>query len=762
MVLVKILRRLLSLVPLLLALAVPAAAQESSPPGPPQQPVGAATLEQLVATIQDPVRRQQLVEQLQALIAAQRASEPPPAAAGGLVVQLTKFFTSLSDEVSDTAVALVDQIGQLPQKASAFVARLEDPTERGAVLRDVLRLGGVLLAGLAAAVLVWYLTRRPRARLAKGVPAAVGWRLLRGLLSLALELAAPIALLLLAFVGFSTVGGTASGTGIVLAIVTAIAAKWIAKAALGSLLAPAVPALRIAPMGDELAQQLARSLDRLLSLGIYGYFALGAVAAAGAGVELLEPLRSLYGLVLLFAGAATVIRYRRAGRAAAGAAAPPPDAAPPTAAPTAPSAPSAPSAPPSAPAPRWRRALQTVLGLWWVAALVYLVGIYTVWMSRIEGGFTFALRATALTAAILLGLLLALAVIRRLLGAIGVRSQQLLARLPILARRAPRYVDTLRVVCEVGAALLAAGLVLNAWGIAAIDALASRDVRAALVALLNVVLVVLIAAAIIDVATAMTQSYLTRSEREGRASGKVKTLIPLAQKTIKFFVVVLAGITVLSQLGMDIAPILAGVGVLGLAIGFGAQTLVKDIITGAFMLIEDAVAVGDIVKIDDAGGVVEAISIRTIRLRDLAGAVHTIPFSSVGKVTNLTKDYSRYVVECGVAYREDVDEVIAVLKELGAALKADPTFGPDMIEPIEILGLDRFEDSAVIVRARLATKPGRQWAVGREFNRRLKRAFDERGIEIPFPHRTIYVGQDKEGRSPPLFVEQSPRSAERS
>jgi small conductance mechanosensitive channel len=194
------------------------------------------------------------------------------------------------------------------------------------------------------------------------------------------------------------------------------------------------------------------------------------------------------------------------------------------------------------------------------------------------------------------------------------------------------------------------------------------------------------------------------------------------------------------------------VGVLGLAIGFGAQTLVKDIITGAFILIEDSVSVGDIVTLSGTGGLVEAINIRTIRLRDLSGNVHTIPFSTVGTVTNMTKDFSRYLIEAGVAYREDVDEVIDVLKELGEELRKDPEWGPDMLEPIEILGLDRFEDSAVIVRARLITKPARQWSIGREFNRRLKRAFDERNIEIPFPHRTLYMGQDKDGKAPPLPI----------
>jgi len=146
------------------------------------------------------------------------------------------------------------------------------------------------------------------------------------------------------------------------------------------------------------------------------------------------------------------------------------------------------------------------------------------------------------------------------------------------------------------------------------------------------------------------------------------------------------------------------------------------------------------------------VGLRTIKLRDLSGNVHVIPNSAIETVTNMTKGYSRYVFDVGVAYREDMDEVIAILKELGKEMQTDPEYKKDILEPLEILGVDRFDDSAVIIRARFKTKPIRQWAVGREFNRRMKKVFDERGIEIPFPHRTIYMGSPKEGKAPPLQV----------
>jgi small conductance mechanosensitive channel len=233
--------------------------------------------------------------------------------------------------------------------------------------------------------------------------------------------------------------------------------------------------------------------------------------------------------------------------------------------------------------------------------------------------------------------------------------------------------------------------------------------------------------------------------------------VPLVRTAIKVVVVVVAIITILDQIGVQVGPLLAGVGIVGLAIGFGAQTLVKDVITGFFILLEDTVNVGDVAEVDGVGGQVEAINLRTIQLRDLAGNVHTIPFSSVGKVTNMTKDYSRYVVECGVAYREDIDRVIEVLEQLGHELQQDPDFGRDMLAPIEILGVDRLGDSAVLLKARLTTRPIEQWRIGREFLRRMKKRFDELGIEIPFPHRTVYWGAGKSGDAPPLRIESGAR-----
>src|SRR6185312_1936788 len=189
------------------------------------------------------------------------------------------------------------------------------------------------------------------------------------------------------------------------------------------------------------------------------------------------------------------------------------------------------------------------------------------------------------------------------------------------------------------------------------------------------------------------------------------------------------------------------------AIGFGAQNLVQDFLAGFFIILENQIRVGDVVQINDKGGLVEQINLRMVVLRDFAGNVIYMRNGKIDVVTNMTKDYSRYVFDVNVAYREDVDEVTQVLKAIDEEMRRDPEFKDDILAPLEVVGLDSFGDSSIVIKARTMTKPIQQWRIGREFNRRMKKKFDELGIEIPFPHQTIYFGKDKKGNSPPLNVE---------
>jgi len=274
---------------------------------------------------------------------------------------------------------------------------------------------------------------------------------------------------------------------------------------------------------------------------------------------------------------------------------------------------------------------------------------------------------------------------------------------------------------------------------------------------LRILLILILMFVFIKVAQLATGRLFRRFKKDKRDlddefKKRADTLSSVVSSILTICIVIVAAITIMGQLGIPIGPVLASAGILGVALGFGAQHLVKDVISGFFILLDDQIRVGDVVQIAGKGGLVENINLRMTILRDLAGNVHYVRNGEIDVVTNMTKEYGRYVFEVGVSYREDVDEVIEVIKEVDENMRKDPQFKDDILESIEILGLDQFADSAIIIKARTKTKPIKQWAVGREFNRRLKKRFDEKDIEIPFPHVTLYMGQDKDGQSPPLSV----------
>lgn len=227
----------------------------------------------------------------------------------------------------------------------------------------------------------------------------------------------------------------------------------------------------------------------------------------------------------------------------------------------------------------------------------------------------------------------------------------------------------------------------------------------------------------------------------GATRKRVATLVGLVRTIALVLLWGLVAVLALDQLGLNVAPLLAGAGIAGLAVGFGAQNLVRDLISGFFLVLEDQVRVGDVAVVNGTGGLVEAITFRTIVLRDLAGIVHVFPHGTVNTLSNMTKEWSAYVIDLAVAYKEDTDRVVAVMHRVAEELRADPAYGPAMLEPMEIFGVDGFGESGVTIKARLKTLPLQQWTVGREYRRRLKKALDAEGIEIPFPHRSLYVGE---------------------
>ena len=230
---------------------------------------------------------------------------------------------------------------------------------------------------------------------------------------------------------------------------------------------------------------------------------------------------------------------------------------------------------------------------------------------------------------------------------------------------------------------------------------------------------------------------------------RVDTLTHIVRDVARFVILFVGMTMIISEGGVDLKPLLAAAGLGGLAVGFGAQSLVKDLIAGFFILWEDSVRIGDVVEVAGVAGLVEEVELRTIKLRDVSGNLHVVPNGAIDKVKNLTKDYSYSLFDIGVAYRENADEVMGVLQEIAGDVRRDSRFAHDILEPLEMLGVDQFKDSAVMIKCRIKTEPHKQWRVGREMNRRIRNTFKAKGIEIPFPYQPSYWGEPKKGTPQP-------------
>lgn len=238
------------------------------------------------------------------------------------------------------------------------------------------------------------------------------------------------------------------------------------------------------------------------------------------------------------------------------------------------------------------------------------------------------------------------------------------------------------------------------------------------------------------------------------SSQRAETLGRVVRYLIAVVISLITAMLVLSELGVSVAPILGAAGVVGLAVGFGAQSLVKDYFTGFFLLLENQIRQGDVVQLGNHSGSVEEVTLRYVQLRDYSGNVHYVPNSTITTVINMTRGFSNAVMDIGVAYRENVDDVMAVMRDVAAQMRAQPAYGSKILADLEIAGVDSWGDSAVVIRCRIRTLPIEQWGVKREYLRRLKAAFDAQGIEIPYPHLTVYAGQDRDGKAPAFALRQ--------
>jgi small conductance mechanosensitive channel len=271
----------------------------------------------------------------------------------------------------------------------------------------------------------------------------------------------------------------------------------------------------------------------------------------------------------------------------------------------------------------------------------------------------------------------------------------------------------------------------------------------------RIAVIVLLAWGIRYLGTRMVRTFRVRLAARMHDAEQVRraeTLGRVFRYLVTVIVSLVGGILVLAELGVSIAPILGAAGVAGLAIGFGAQSLVKDYFTGFFLLLENQLTRGDVVQIADKAGLVEDVTLRYVQLRDYDGNVHFVPNSLISTVTNMSRGFAYAVIDVGIAYREDIDEAFEVMRRTAESLRQDPAFADRLLDGFELAGVERWGDSAVVLRCRFKVRPLQQWDVRREYLRRLKRAFDEYGIEIPFPHLTVYAGSAKDGTAPPFHV----------
>ena len=380
------------------------------------------------------------------------------------------------------------------------------------------------------------------------------------------------------------------------------------------------------------------------------------------------------------------------------------------------------------------RVRRVVAPVWHVAAIFYVVALWVVQATEVPNGFSRLLLVFAVTAAIMAAgryaLILALGVLSRSMRPDGVLG----GRTPGMQARITAYQPVLRMVLKIVVTLLTCLALLEAWGFQALSWFTGNALGGRLVASLTTIGLTVVAALLVwETANASVQGHLARLTAEAQAakSARLRTLLPMMRTALLVVILVVVVLMVLSEIGLNIAPLLAGAGVIGLAIGFGSQKLVQDIITGLFLLLENTMQVGDVVTLGGLTGTVENLSVRTIRLRAIDGAVHIVPFSAVTTVTNMTRDFGYAVLDVSIGLNEEPDHITKVLNDIAAAMRAEPRWAGAINADLDVMGLEKFLPDAWVLRVRIRTTPGQRWAVGRELNRRIKYRFDELAIESP-------------------------------
>ncbi len=478
---------------------------------------------------------------------------------------------------------------------------------------------------------------------------------------------------------------------------------------------PASSKLRLLPIGDHAARVLVREVATLSAVAVAGY----AVAEAGLLFGLYQlahdALLKLTALVDYMLVVRIVMRNRRGMKNALRA--------------------------PDGRTGALAGLRNALAASWHQIILVYLLALWLVWALGIEDGFSRLLHIM-LSAVVVGGVawllgLAAQAVMDRMLRSI----EGLDDRYPGMESRIAGYHPAVRAAVNFVITTVAVILLFQSWGFDALGWFAPSQLGARVVmAFGTIASTILISLAVWELVNAAIARHLAQLARNAQLarSARLRTLLPMLRTALLVTVSLIAGLVILSEIGVNIAPLLAGAGVIGLAIGFGSQKLVQDIITGLFLLLENAMQVGDVVTLGGLSGTVENLSIRTIRLRALDGSVHIVPFSAVTTVTNSTRDYGFAVIDVSIGLNEEPDHISGLLRELAAQMRGEQPWRGLVLADLEVMGLEKFIDSAWVLRIRIKTLPASRWSVGRELNRRIKYRFDELAIESPMTsHRVL-------------------------
>ncbi len=672
----------------------------------------------LLKTLQDETTRTQFLGNLETLVSVGDQAQPKHE----------------SDWLEDTAhavshfsallLSLVAEMGTLPERAWHLFVSLSDSNLAENIGWTALMASMVLVAALAAEWIVVRVLRRPRrgveARQSTHIMARISWLVLRTLM----DIAPIVAFYVVAFAVLTAINLPFVMRLAAVTIIHANVLDRIAVAAGRALLSPGNPNLRLLPLNDEGAAYCFVWVRRFSHTIIYGSFLLRAAWMLGLSTPAHDVLRDI--LVFIVAGMMIVFvlqvhkpvarRLRKMGNLSG----------------------------------RLHRLRNRFADFWHLFAIAYIIAAYLVWALDVEGGIMFIARATFLS-------LIAVAVARvltlglhRLFNSVFSLNDEVRAQFPALEMRANRYLPALRQGVNILVALSTLLTVMEIWGIGPFEWLATPEGQGLVGRIVSIIILVIGAFILWEIG----EAFASNLYEHHAGSTRMMTLLPFFQNGFRIILVTISSLIVLSEMGVDIAPLLAGAGVLGLAVGFGAQTMVKDVITGVFILMEDTLAVGDMVEIGDHTGFVEKLSVRTVHLRDIDGNIHSLPFGEVQTIKNMTKQFAYAVTDIAISLRENADAAMAVMEDTAREMAADPAFAASITAPYEMFGVDHIRESGIWLRGRFKTVPLTQWMIRREFNRRIKIAFEAHGIQLAFPHQTIFFGVDKQGHAQPVHVVQ--------